>query len=196
MKRAKIVLALIVGIIFTSMTIHDLFPYHERNYVTQSGSFTRQYDIVLNLTTRVFDIEMNPFIDIHDPFPNTNVTYILSSSINVSLLLVSSENNIQLASTMNTGFIEPNTTVFIQTVFSQANRHSFHFFWYPYNLTKCSGQFSIGINYTLDILFIRPPKTYAWSSLLSVLNTEGVILIGVISLSSVLIYVGTKLLKQ
>jgi hypothetical protein len=89
MKRGKRIVGLIIGLILISMTVYDLLPYREKNYVTHTGSTSRSYDLDFVPTTDLISFQIEPFIEIHDPFPNTNNTDLLSSNIKLSTIYVS-----------------------------------------------------------------------------------------------------------
>ncbi|NHI89698.1 MAG: hypothetical protein EAX87_09250 [Candidatus Thorarchaeota archaeon] len=193
MKRIKVGLLIIVGLIITSMTVYDMLPYRERNYITHSGSATRSYDLVFNSTTQYISIDEESFIDIQDPFPNSINNLTLSSSIDVSYAISSHNWTATLYSPQFLGYVNANTT-HVNHYTDYREREWFMF--YTMNMTDFSCVFSYTANYTVEMIYSRPPKTYAWATLFSFLDAEGVVLVGVVIFASVLIYVGTRLLTD
>jgi len=188
MRRTKLGLLIIVGLILISMTVYDLLPYRVRNYVTHSGSTTRSYDLVFNSTTPQIIIHAEPFLDIQDPFPDTINTLIFSSSINASFRI--SSHNWTAGLYYNFGYVESNTTRFI---YNMAYTDEFLFIFSTRNMADISCVWSYTANYTVEMIYSRPPKTYAWATLFSFFSTEGIILVGVVIIASVLIYASIKM---
>ena len=186
MKRIKVGLLIIVVFIITSMTVYDMLPYRERNYITHSGSTTRSYDLVFNSTTPYIRISVESFIDIQDPFPDTINNLTLSSNIDVSYTISSHSWTGTLFSYWF-GYIETNSTFVDYPMFPS-------FFFENMNMTDLSCVFSYTVNYTVEMIYTRPPKTYAWATLFSFLNTEEGVLVGVVIFSLALIYAGTRML--
>jgi hypothetical protein len=192
MKRAKIGIVVVIGIILTSMTVYDLLPYRRRNYVTHIGSTTRSYDLVFNSTNPWIDIEADPFVDIQNPFPDTNNSYVRSCSINVSIHISSSDWTAFLITPL--GYVDSNMTDTYHTTNLGANQRWFHF--YNRNGTDFTCFFSYTANYSVEMIYTRPPKTYAWATVLSFLTAEGVILVGIVLFASVLIYASIKMASR
>jgi hypothetical protein len=192
MKRIRVGLLIIVGFIITSMTVYDLLPYRTRNYVTHSGSTTRSYDLVFNSTVPQIVIYAEPFIDIQDPFPDTINNLTLSSSINVSYTVSSHNWTATLFNYFD--YIKSNWTYVIHDMYYDENQMMFIF--QNMNMTDFSCVFSYTANYTVDMIYSRPPKTYAWATLFSFLDAEGVVLVGVVIFALVLIYTGTRMLTK
>jgi hypothetical protein len=140
----------------------------------------------------MIDLLVYPFLDIVDPFPNTNSTYLLSCSINYSIV-VSSPESVTLPSYR--GYLEPNTSYSFQTRFFGGNRRWFTFLR-PENMTNFSCVFSYTANYSVDMIYTRPTKTYAWATVRSLFTTEGIILVGVVLLASALIYASLKMMGE
>ncbi|MHA2158759.1 MAG: hypothetical protein ACXABE_07650, partial [Candidatus Thorarchaeota archaeon] len=70
----------------------------------------------------------------------------------------------------------------------------FHF--YNRNGTDFTWFFSYTGNYRVEMIYTRPPKTYAWATVLSFLTAEGVILVGIVLFASVLIYASIKMASR
>lgn len=188
---------MVIGILLTSMTVYDLLPYRERNYVTHHGSTSRSYDLAFNTTTPNIMMLVDPVIDLQDPFPDSNSTYLRSYNINVSVLVESSLDSIYVFSGITSGgnSIVTNTTHVFNGVQLNGNRQWCMFFK-PENTTDLTCVFSYTANYTVDMIYTRSPKTYAWASVLSFFSVEGIILAGVVIFASVLIYVSTKMVTD
>ena len=183
----------IVGLIITSMTVYDMLPYRTRNYITHSGSTTRSYDLVFNLTTPYIDIDEESFIGIQDPFPNSINNYTLSSSIDVSYTISSHNWTTALYCPQLFRFVNANTTYV--SYYADYREHEW-FMFRTMNMTDFSCVFSYTVNYTVEMIYTRPPKTYAWTTLFSLLATEGGVLVGVVIFSLALIYAGTRMLTD
>ncbi|MFW9768225.1 MAG: hypothetical protein ACFFF9_13775 [Candidatus Thorarchaeota archaeon] len=192
MKRVKIVLFAVIGIILTSMTVYDLLPYRERNYVTHAGSTSQSFDLVFNSTYPWIEISVDPFIDIQDPFPDTINTLLFSASINVSYHISSSEWTASLYSPL--GYVDCNTTETYHNADWGNNQRWFQF--YNNNRTDFAFFFTYTANYSLEMIYTRPPKTYAWETLRSFLTTEGVIFACVVLIASILVYVSVKIARD
>jgi hypothetical protein len=196
MKRGKRIVGLIIGLILISITVYDLLPYQERNYVTHTGSTSRSYDLDFNSTTDLISLQIEPFIDIQDPFPNTNSTYLLSSNINVSLLLISNSNSLYVSSSVYSHHtFENNTYTTFNDVHFSDNSHFYNFHIFG-NSTDVSCYFSYTANYIMEMIYNRQPKISAWGSFFTSLTTEGIIMVGVIIFASVMIYAGTRLMND
>jgi hypothetical protein len=196
MKRGKRIVGLIIGLILISMTVYDLLPYREKNYVTHTGSTSRSYDLDFVPTTDLISFQIEPFIEIHDPFPNTNNTDLLSSNINVSVLLISNSNSLFVSSSFYSYHkFENNTFTTFNDIRFNDNRHFYNFHMFG-NTTDVSCYFSYTANYTIDMIYNLQPKESAWASFFTLLTIEGIILVGVIIFTSVLIYVGTRLMND
>jgi hypothetical protein len=193
MKRIKVGLLFIVGFIITSMTVYDLLPYRERNYITHSGSTTRSYDLVFNSTTHYISIDEESFIDLQDPFPNSINNLTLSSNIDVSYTISSHNWTTTLFFSHFSRYVNANTS-YVNN-YTNYREHEW-FVFYTMNMTDFSCIFSYTANYTVEMIYTRPPKTYAWATLLSFLNTEGIVLMGVVIFSLALIYAGTRMLTN
>ncbi|MFW9768047.1 MAG: hypothetical protein ACFFF9_13800 [Candidatus Thorarchaeota archaeon] len=194
MKRVKIAIFVVIAILLISMTIYDFIPYQDSARISQQGSTSRSYDLVFNSTTSSIEMWIDPVIDIQDPFSNTNSTYLLSYEVNISVLVESSQEVIYAFSGMTAGVnrILTNMTHVFKDVRLNGNRQ-WCLFLKPGNTTEVNFVFSYIADYTVEILYNLQPKTYAWASVLSFLSMRGIILVGVILFSAVLIFAGIKL---
>jgi hypothetical protein len=145
-----------------------------------------------NSTTHIIDFLVDPFLDIQEPFPDAINSLVLSVSINVTCHISSHDWTGTLL--CNFGYIDSNTTsVYHRTSYGE---NQAGFFFRNMNMTEICFTLSYEANYSIDMIYSRPPKTYAWATVRSFLTTEGIILVGVVLFTSVLIYASMKMVKE
>jgi hypothetical protein len=192
-----IALVVIIGLTVSAITIYDLLPYKVRNYVTHTGSTSRSYELIFNSSVWNIELEIDPFIDIVDPFPNTNTTYELGSNINVTSVLEFTSPVLYSAISSFLplpGFHNMNATISSEGVDFSDNSQ---YLWiHIFNMTDVTCLFSYTADYEVEMIYILQPRIYLWRSIINILSTQGLVVLGVFLFALVLIYTSIRMTRE
>lgn len=157
MNPKRIAVILIAVMSFTLITIHDLRPYSEENFVTQHDSVTSHHDIFIIYFQKITTHEIQSLIS--QPQYHTIDTVILSYTINNLTIHAHSNGTFLFADYSSVALArvyddEP-LTLHNVTIPSDAFRFSL---LSDVENTTITGNMSLTLDYTLELMFQRPPK--------------------------------------